>query len=657
MLVNPLDQAALEASAGQRTNPALGAQNVPTHTLISATFDQQMDPTSFTPETFFVAQADGQHVAGALSYLEMSKMAVFSPDTPLHPNTTYTATILAEVRESSGLPLGQSRVWAFTTAGVSPSTVGVAAADLLAQNDMYVYWGDLHSHTGYSGGAVGTTPAQAFAAARASGLHFFAVTEHDFLMSPEEWVDLRNQANLATVPGQFVALPGFEYINQYGHLNVFDSDTYISGADPNYDTLVEFYDWLISQPTAFAQFNHPMKQPFDLNFNDFAYHPQADLKIILQELQTTDQFFLSLNQGWHLGSVKNSDTHLANWGCCSRMGLVAPSLTKEAILEALRARRTFFVSPSDSNLTLVMQANGYWMGSSIPNTTAVNFTINVYDPDPRGKPLRLAIYNNGVRVANATLPSQTVYTWQPTLAGQWGHYYYVEAYYDGWLVPAYSSPIWVEYPPVAEAGPAQFVAPGATVTLDGRASGDPDGDALAYRWTQDSGPSGALNNAASAQPSFTAPAALGNAILRLTVTDPGGLSAADTTTVTVTDAPILAISKSGPAQTEPDELINYTLTVANYGSSPASNVVVTDVVPVGATHVSGGTLLPGNIVSWTVPNLPANGGTVEVSFAVAATRPLVNFAYGASCSGCIPATGRVAIYTNADKIYFPVVRR
>jgi predicted metal-dependent phosphoesterase TrpH len=301
---------------------------------------------------------------------------------------------------------------------------------------MYVYLGDLHSHTGYSGGAVGTTPAQAFAAARANGLHFFAVTEHDFLMSPAEWVDLQNQANAATIPGQFVALPGFEYVNQYGHLNVFDSDTYISGNDPNYDTLAEFYDWLVSQPMAFAQFNHPMKQPFDLNFNDFAYHPQADLKIVLQELQTTDQFLLSLNTGWHLGSVKNSDTHVANWGCCSRTALLAPSLTKEAILEALRARRTFFVSPSDWNLALVMQANGYWMGSSIPNTTAINFTINVYDPDPRGKPLRLAIYNNGIPVASISLSSRPVYTWQPTIAGQLGHYYYAEAYYERGLAGA-----------------------------------------------------------------------------------------------------------------------------------------------------------------------------------------------------------------------------
>ena len=34
-------------------------------------------------------------------------------------------------------------------------------------------------------------------------------------------------------------------------------------------------------------------------------------------------------------------------------------------------------------------------------------------------------------------------------------------------------------------GPAQSVATGATVTLDGSGSADPNGDSLTYQWTRD----------------------------------------------------------------------------------------------------------------------------------------------------------------------------
>jgi REJ domain/PKD domain len=44
--------------------------------------------------------------------------------------------------------------------------------------------------------------------------------------------------------------------------------------------------------------------------------------------------------------------------------------------------------------------------------------------------------------------------------------------------------------PVAQAGPAQTVAIGSRVTLDGRGSSDPNGDALTYQWSLTSRPSG-----------------------------------------------------------------------------------------------------------------------------------------------------------------------
>ncbi|MFN8456820.1 MAG: CehA/McbA family metallohydrolase [Anaerolineae bacterium] len=653
--INTLDKALMEAAVERRMYPTLGAQAVPTYTLISAAFGRAMQAGSFTPATFMVTQAGSQPVAGTVSYIAESQIAVFSPQAPLQPNTVYTATLSPEVRDIYGAPLGESWVWSFTTARANTAlTPDIAAAEVSAQG-MNIYFGDLHSHTSYSDGAG--TPAQAFATARANGLDFMALSEHCFMMSPAEWADVKTQANLATINGQFVALPAFEYSHQYGHINVFESETYVRSDDPNYDTLPEFYNWLIAQPLAFAQFNHPRKEPgLDWNFNDFAFNSQADLKIILQELQTADQFFLALNTGWHLGTLKNRDTHAPNWGINPWMGLIAPSLTKDSIVEALRKRRTFFVSPSDSNLALVLQANGAWMGSAIPfNTGAINFTINAYDPDPKGKPLRINLYENGVRIATTLLPGSTVYTWQPVVAAKLGRYYYAEAYYSGWLYPAYSSPIWVEQPPLAEAGPTQFVAPGQMVTLDGRASYDPDSDALAYQWAQESGPGVGLANSNTAQPSLIAPSTLGEMTFHLHVTDPGLLTAADTVAINVTDAPILAISKSGPAKAEPGQPITYILTVANHGASPATQVTVTDALPVGASYVSGGTLLPGNIVAWTIPTLAAYGGTAQVSFSVTANQPIANRAYGATCAGCIAAEGSVAVYTNWGQLYLPVL--
>ena len=93
-------------------------------------------------------------------------------------------------------------------------------------------------------------------------------------------------------------------------------------------------------------------------------------------------------------------------------------------------------------------------------------------------------------------------------------------------------------PPVASAGPAQVVASGAAVTLDGSASHDPAGLAFSFQWTQASGTAVDIIGPAGAHPSFTAPAVAAGqpaAVLTfsLVVTNGGGVSAPSTVSVTV----------------------------------------------------------------------------------------------------------------------------
>jgi len=98
--------------------------------------------------------------------------------------------------------------------------------------------------------------------------------------------------------------------------------------------------------------------------------------------------------------------------------------------------------------------------------------------------------------------------------------------------------VWVNQPPTANAGPDQTVDQGVSVTLNGIASTDPDGEILFYSWLQTGGAPVTLDKPDSAQPSFQANTggAASSLVFRLTVTDPEGLSASDQCSVGVNAA-------------------------------------------------------------------------------------------------------------------------
>lgn len=93
----------------------------------------------------------------------------------------------------------------------------------------------------------------------------------------------------------------------------------------------------------------------------------------------------------------------------------------------------------------------------------------------------------------------------------------------------------IDHPPVADAGPDMTVGEASSVTLDGSASYDPDGDVLTFYWHQTAGPNVGLSDSTAAQPVFTAPmVGVDGATLtfELTVTD-GIESVTDTVNVLV----------------------------------------------------------------------------------------------------------------------------
>ena len=111
--------------------------------------------------------------------------------------------------------------------------------------------------------------------------------------------------------------------------------------------------------------------------------------------------------------------------------------------------------------------------------------------------------------------------------------------------------------PEADAGSdVAGVAEGATVTLDGSGSSDPDADdTLSYAWTQSdsSGHTVTLSDAAAVNPTFTAPTGLAaDTVLSFTleVTDADGLASEDTVDVTVSARTVVSIAPAASPVTE-----------------------------------------------------------------------------------------------------------
>ncbi len=334
-----------------------------------------------------------------------------------------------------------------------------------------LYFGDLHAHTGYSDGAAGTTPWDAFPAAIAAGADFMALTEHystsnayeAWTMDEQEWRDLKAAAAHFT-SRTFVAMPAYEYylVSHTGEINVYN----VAGLPPKMtflgpDRLPLFCDWLAQQPGGVGQFNHPTYVSAD--FKDFAGRtPSRDEGMGLVEVYNDEVYEASyvkaLDAGWHVMPSANSDTHDADWiaGRDMRTVLLAASLTPADLYAAMRAQRGY--ATLDKNLSIRFSVNGGVMGSTLSGSaTAYAAEVKVWDPDALAgrrsdAVTRVEIVTDGGAVASSLTLSpaagvKTV-TWRPTGLPAGARYFWVRvstASDDVTGLPgvtAWTAPVW-----------------------------------------------------------------------------------------------------------------------------------------------------------------------------------------------------------------------
>jgi len=327
-----------------------------------------------------------------------------------------------------------------------------------------LYFGDLHTHTGYSDAYEDSTPWEAYKAAIDAGADFMAVTDHiaiwhdyeAWVATPEEWNDTLAAADFYT-SRKFVAMAGYEawLLGNLGEINVYNTRD-LPPKDPQgyrQDRLPNFYDWLAQQPGAIGQFNHPLY--VSDNFMDYSYYTKAgdtgmSIIEVYNDVFYEDSYIMALDAGWHLMPSANSDTHYSDWisGSEIRTVLLAPSLTPQNLYAAMSAGMGY--ATLDKNLRISYTLNGEVMGSTLASpASAYKAWIHMEDLDRVATDeitLVEIVSDGGVVVASIPTDGTSV-DLTVSLSSGMAHYYYVRVTTASSLdggpgVTAWTAPVW-----------------------------------------------------------------------------------------------------------------------------------------------------------------------------------------------------------------------
>ena len=186
------------------------------------------------------------------------------------------------------------------------------------------------------------------------------------------------------------------------------------------------------------------------------------------------------------------------------------------------------------------------------------------------------------------------------------------------------------WPPVADAGNDQMVAPGSTVTLDASWSSDPDGDTLEHSWEQPAGTRVTLSSTTVASPTFTAPSMQTTLTFKVTVSDGRGGSDSDTVTIRVNRPPV-AVAIASPSTVTAGS----TVTLDGSGSSDPDGNALTYLWEQG-TGVGGGAITLSDPTADS-PTFTAPSGPAALTFKLTVTD-----SYGASHSDTVSITVRAS---------------
>jgi len=290
------------------------------------------------------------------------------------------------------------------------------------------YFGNLHSHSGYSDGnkdssSTGVSkPAGDYAYAKLSqNFDFLGISEHNHYSSNNNPGMIRTsyalglaEAAAANQDGTFLTLYGMEWgVSTNGHMIIYGFNQLIGWESsvpgltgPNYDIYNDKLDYdglfkkINDNPNAFCYLAHPGSTDFS-NLSNTSYSVMRDSAIVgsvfrnglafstttnYSEYPASDYlwyFRKLLYKGYHVGIGYDQDNHNLTFGRNSggRLVILAPALTQADLYFAMK--NMHFYASDDWNCQIDFKINTSIMGDSTSGLTYP--TINVVHNDMDGE--------------------------------------------------------------------------------------------------------------------------------------------------------------------------------------------------------------------------------------------------------------------------------
>jgi len=257
-----------------------------------------------------------------------------------------------------------------------------------------ILFGDLHGHSSFSDG-TGTVEDYYRYARDVAALDVAALTDHDhwgapFLDErPDHWRHIEDTTSRFYDPGRFVTILGYEWTSWiYGHRHVlhFEETAHVrSFVDESFDTPGELWAALRGSP-ALTFAHHSAGEPVATDWSippDPELEPVTEIVSVHGSSESADTQYPiegmipgntvrdALARGYRLGFVGSGDSHDGHPGLVHLKkhesggiaGILASARTREAVLDALRARRVY--ATNGPRIVLVASLDGAPMGASV----------------------------------------------------------------------------------------------------------------------------------------------------------------------------------------------------------------------------------------------------------------------------------------------------